>query len=378
MKVDLMFPQRVLLFLFVLLAVLIGGGLAYAYLPQAIIEVTPALREREVATEIFLSTTVEGPDFVAFKLPARVVDRSVEEIQFFEREAGEITEDFAQGQVRLINKQIDEQRLLPKTHLRHEETGVFFLTNAAAVIPPQSEIVVGVTAKEKGAAGNAFAGRFIVDKLPVSVQKRVYAESDQVFTGGVVVEKALTENELAAAREQVLSVTRGRVLGELSTEAGGAPLREDLTAFDEPVITTSVEPGSRANGYGLQAKIRARAFIVDDNDLLSLTLLRLRSAAEANEEFVTYDPQSFKAIIRRADFERGEAVVEGSLVGSFANKLGPTVFAGENLAGLSSDEVREQLQSLPGVGDVKVTLSPFWVTTVPSRIGSVDIQVGNN
>ena len=80
----------------------------------------------------------------------------------------------------------------------------------------------------------------------------------------------------------------------------------------------------------------------------------------------------------KRDIERGEAIVEGSLSGTFATKIGPTVFSGENLAGLSEQEVREKLTQLPGIGDVEVSFSPFWVKTVPSKPDAIEILVTSN
>lgn len=372
---QIVVPRRSILFLTTLILVIIVGGLAYVYLPRAHIEVKPLNVSRAVDQEIILSSSAGNPDFVRFILPTQVIHREVRESQLFERSAENQFDDFARGEVTLYNKQEGEQRLLPKTHLRHEESDVFFLTDAAVAVPPQGEARVTVTAKEKGATGNVPAGRWLVDKLPVSLQSRVYGESASAFGGGVAVETPLTEVELYQAKETVLAKVRDRLMGELTVAAGGARVRDDLVLYSDEVVEAPVETGSQASQFTVTASVTARAFLVDENDLLSLTLLTLRQSAGAEEEFVAYNPHSFRAEIQRSDFERGEAVVLGTLTGSFASKIGSAVFGGENLAGLRESEVREVLQQLAGVGEVGVEFSPFWVRTVPGRAGAVEISV---
>ncbi len=370
---QIVMTRRSLLFLAVLLLIIMAGGLAYIYLPRAYIEIRPKLTSRTVSQEIILSSSASEPDFVRFILPAQMVHREAQEHKTFEREGGEKFDDFATGEIRLFNKQTSEQRLLPKTNLRHEESGIFFLTDTAATVPPQGETRVTVTAKEKGATGNVPAGRFIVDKLPVSLQQYVYGESEHSFDGGVAVKIPLSEKELAEAGEMVLKLARDRLGGEMTAEAGGARVRPDLTLYSDETVEASAAAGSRASQFTVTAKLTARAFLVDENDLLSLTLLTLRQSTGAEEEFVAYEPHSFSMEIERGDFERGEAVVRGSLTGSFASKVGPRVFGGGNLAGLTENEVREVLQQLAGV-EVSVKFWPFWVNTVPARKGAVEIS----
>ena len=378
MSIRIIFPRRALAVAAIGSLGLMMGGVAFIYLPKAKVEVQSLTEEKRIGREITLSSAEQDPNFVKFILPVQIISRDVEEQETISRNAGSSFEDYAKGKVTLFNKQNDEQRLLPKTHLRHAETGQFFLTDERAVIPPLGEVIVGVTAKEKGVKGDVAAGKFMVDKLPLGMQEVVYGESNNSFSGGVVVETPLTEEEIQKSLKEAKKAAKERILGELTAEAHGAAVRQELISFDEEEVTASATAGSQASEYVVKTKIKARAFVVDENDLLSLTLLALRSSADAEQEFVNYDPQSFALEIVRSDFERGEARVRGSLTGIFAKNLSSTVFSGNNLAGLSASEVKERLKQLPGVGKVNVSFSPFWVNAVPTRPGAVEIVVTSN
>lgn len=359
-------------------AAVAAGAVAFFWLPAARVEVTLALRGANVEQTILLSSKAEEPDFKKFILPAQVVEAEAEVRQAVTREGGQGRAAKARGVVRLVNEQAQVQALLPQSHLRHEERGVFFLTDRAVRIPPQGEVEVSVTAKEEGASGNVPVGRFLIDKLPTNLQQTVYAESEADFSGGEVLDTPLAETELKAMLEGVVGVARERARGELTGKAGGAAIREGLTAEAVEEKEASVSPGSRATTYNVRARVRLRAFVADDTALLSLTLLALQAHPKPDEEFMSYDPDSFTVDIERADFERGEARVTGHIAGSFAQKTESKVFDAQALAGRTAQEVEEYLLQFDSVEAVTVKLWPFWVTSVPSREGAVDVVVRKN
>jgi hypothetical protein len=234
---------------------------------------------------------------------------------------------------------------------------------------------VNITAKEEGKAGNVPAGKFIVDKLPTSLQQVVWAESSAATVGGEVFDTPLSSEELSAAKEKVLREARQEARGQLGTAAGGATLRDDLIAETIEEHVASIEAGSQATTYSVSARVRLRTFVVDDTAVLSLTLLALQTKGEANEEFISYAPDSFTMSFQRADFERGEARVTGRLKGSFAEKTESKIFDAKVLAGRTPAEVQEYFEQFSSVDTVNVALSPFWVTTVPSRPTAVEVVV---
>jgi hypothetical protein len=375
MSVALVVPHRAAL-LVVSIIILTGiGGLAYAYLPAAVITLYPTTTEETVSHNIVLSTHVDAPDFVRFILPARLLEHAVEETQTFRHEGGTTREEFARGRVTLVNDQDEEQPLLPKTHLRHEASGVFFLTDQAVTIPPKNKVTVSVTAKEKGERGNVPPGKFMVDRLPASLQAVVYGQSQQAFTGGVAVEQPITEAELTQARQTVRQAAEERARGELTAQAGGAHFRSDLLQLETESENVSAAVGSTANQFSVSLKLRARAFAADENDLLSMTLLSLRAQDDPNRELASYNPESFQLEVKRLDFDRGEAQITGKVTGIFSAKISSTLLNADNLAGRTAAEVEEYFKQYPTVGKVEVAFSPFWVKTVPSRSGATEIIV---
>lgn len=373
----LIVPRAVLTISGMLVALVIVGVIMLLYLPKASVNVFPATNEQTTEQTITLSGNTQEPDFKQYVLPAKIVDTELHDSLTVKRSGGDIKPGLAHGTVRLINKQDEEQPLLPKTHLRHEETGVYFLTDKAVRIPPKGEMTITVTAQEEGVRGNVSAGRFVVDKLLAPMQSQLYAESDTDFSGGEEFEQPLKEEEINKEKDELTQSLIDRAKTQLSSQAGGAGIRDELTSIEVVNTSSSVELGSRATTYVIKANIRARSFVVNENDLLSLTLLALRQMSNDDEEFISYQPESFGVKLIKADFDRKEARVVGHLTGDFASKTGTKVFDVKKLAGRSVGEVTEYFKQFEGIDHVEVNLSPFWVQHVPARDESVQINLVN-
>ncbi len=378
MAVQVVLPVRTALLVVTLLIASIVIGLLYLYLPHARIVIHPKVEEKTAEQTMVLSANAKEPDFVRFILPVKTVKTSIQKDKHVQREGASSRPDFAKGTVTLTNNLSEPQDLLPKTHLKHQETGIFFLTDKPVRIPANGSVSMSVTAKEVGSNGNVAPGRFVIDKLPASTQAQVYAESNQQFSGGLVVDDPLSGDELSKAVNSVIDEATKEAQGKLTLEAGGAGILPSL--IETKVISQQVSAGegSKALAYDIHIEAEANGFVVNQNDLVSLALLSLRSNLPSDKEFVSYNPASFMVDIARADFSRGEARATTKLTGSIARKIEPSILSPQNLAGLTQEEIIEHFKKFESVGEVEVHFSPFWVRSAPSRTNAIEITIANN
>ena len=376
-SVHLAIPARGLLLVVILLFA--GAGLlaASTLLPRASITIHPKTAERQITKDILLIADSTAPDYVRFTLPAKIVEEELSATKTFENGGGAIAEDYAKGSITFTNTMDEEQRLLPKTHMRHVDSGVQFLTDNAVTIPPKETLTVSVTAKEKGALGDVPAGRFVIDKFSKVLQEAVYAQSAQGFSGGQSTSTEITEDAIAAAQQTVLDQAKQDAVAKLTAKAGGASIRPDLVNVEIISQNISATAGSRALRYSASANVRARGFVVDSHNLVSLMTLALRASVTSDEEFVSYNPDSFSITIAQTDWAKGQARISASLSGTYAKKIGPGELANTNLPGLSKEEVTARFLASANIGSVDVSFRPFWVTSVPSRTNQIDISVAD-
>lgn len=365
----------------VLVAVLlIGGALVLAAVtlfPHAAITVHPKITTKQLTKDILLSSKTQTPDYVRFTLPATIVEEEITSSKSFENTGATSHEDFSKGSITFTNNQDQEQRLLPKTQMRHVDSGILFTTDTPVVIPPKGTLKVSVTAKEKGVKGDVPPGKFVVEKFQKSLQEAVPAQSTEVFSGGQSTDTPISQEAIDTAQRTVLEQAKQEALAKLTAKAGGAAIRPDLLTIEIESQSVSASAGSKALRYIAQAKVKARGFVVDTHDLISLMTLALRASVASDEEFLSYDVASFSLKIAQTDWTAGQARVTTSLTGKYSKKIGLNELNTENLSGLSQQEIINRFTASPGIGAVDVSFSPFWVRSAPSKESQIDIKIGN-
>ncbi len=375
-RVHVTVPGRGILL--VVLLVLGGAGIlvAVTLFPHAAITVHPKITTKQLSKDILLSAKNETPDYVRFTLPAKIVEEEIDTAKTFENTGGVATQDFSKGSITFTNTQDQEQRLLPKTQMRHIDSGLIFLIDTPVAIPAKGTLTVSVTAKEKGPAGDVAPGKFVVEKFTGGLQQAVTAQSDKAFSGGESTDTVISQEAIDTAQKTVLEQAKQDALAKLTAKAGGASIRPDLVTVEVLSQNVSASAGSRAVRYVVQAKVKARGFVVDTHDLISLMTLALRATVASDEEFLSYDVNSFALTIAQTDWKTGQARVSASLTGKYAKKIGPNELQADNLSGLSAKEINDRFTTSPNIGSVDVSLTPFWVRSAPSKENQIDIRVG--
>ncbi len=364
----------------VLVAIFLIGGAgilaAVTLFPHAAITVHPKTTQKQLTKDILLSSKIETPDYVRFVLPAKIVEEEIETSKVFENTGGKASQDFSKGSITFTNSQDQEQRLLPKTQMRHVDSGLIFLLDTPVAIPAKGTLTVSVTAKEKGPAGDVAPGKFLVEKFTGGLQQAVPAQSDKPFSGGESTDTPISQSAIDTAQNTVLEQAKKDALAKLTAKAGGASIRPDLINIEVESQSVSAPAGSSALRYVAQAKVKARGFVVDTHDLVSLMTLGLRATVGPDEEFLSYDANSFALTIAQTDWKAGQARVSASLTGTYAKKIGQSELSATNLSGLSEKEIIDRFAASPTIGSVDVSLTPFWVKSAPSKENQIDIRVG--
>jgi hypothetical protein len=112
-------------------------------------------------------------------------------------------------------------------------------------------------------------------------------------------------------------------------------------------------------------------FGVKEDDLKKLVAEDIKDKIDPSKQSILDEGLS------KAVFKVNSASATGAQLSiSTVATAGPDLNADKlktQLAGLKAGEVRDQLTASPGVRDVQVHLSPFWVTSVPKKADKVTI-----
>ncbi len=377
MAIRFQFPQRSITLIVIVLILAVVCIILMTTLPHVTITVHPKISQRTIKQDIILSSKATAPDYIHYALPANIITQEGNVQQTFTQQGGQITQGNSKGTVTFTNTQDTEQRLLPKTHLKYQQTGVMFLTDNPVIIPPNGTVDASVTAEQSGTSGDVAPGKFLIDKFSPGLQKVVYAESKSQFSGGEVGSSAISQQDIDSAKQTVLDAAKQQALDAIKKAANGADVRSDLLSVTTEHNDASVQAGSKAVSYTASATVQAREFIVDSHDIISLMTLALRANVAPDEEFISFDPASFSLSIGQTDWNAGQAQISASLTGTYGKKIGSTELSEDNLSGLSKQELINHFTTFPTIGTVDVQFWPFWVTSTPSRPNQINIEVAH-
>src|SRR3989344_4534641 len=111
------------------------------------------------------------------------------------------------------------------------------------------------------------------------------------------------------------------------------------------------------------------AYRESDVKVLAVALARKEAGEETEPVEFTL---SFGAV--SADFAAGRMQIPTTYKGIFAEHIDPGAFR-ERAAGKSEADLRTLVAALPGFESAKISLWPFWVRTVPSNVGRIDVKI---
>ncbi|MEO6077410.1 MAG: baseplate J/gp47 family protein [Candidatus Andersenbacteria bacterium] len=376
MAFELFLPKKSITLIVVLLVIAGIGIVLGTSLPHATITVHAKVSERKVTKDIVLSSKSTTPDYIHYSLPAHIITKEGHAQKTYTAGGGDISQGNSTGTVTFTNKQDTEQRLLPHTHLKYSD-GTMFTTDEPVIIPPNSTVEEKVTAEQQGKSGDVAPGHFVIDKFSTGLQKVVFADSTSPFSGGEVGAKAISQEDIDTAKKEVLDTATQQALDAITKEANGADVRKDLLTTTTENNDASVSAGSHAASYTASATVQAKEFIVDTHDIVSLMTLALRADVAPDEEFQSYNPESFILSISQTDWAAGQAKISATLTGTYTKKIGTSELATSNLAGLSKQELTNHFQAFPSIGDIDIKFWPFWVQSTPSKPNQINVEVAH-
>lgn len=290
----------------------------------------------------------------------------------------------ATGTVKIINCTAGEALNIP-AGTTVSSAGQKFVTNTAFSSPvgsascndsPGLENVtfqyIGITAVNAGVKSNIPAGKFTV----TGYSSRTEAESGAPTTGGTdEIVKVVSKEDVEKAEQKIAEQNDQAVRQELAAaliEAGQYAIDSTFTA-GKPKTELSIEVNQPADSVTVTQTIKYTMLGVNQADLQKIIDNDVKDNIDLEKQSIT-------------DYGLDEATfsLEGSDSKGAEVALQTTVVAGAELsveaikqqvAGKKAGEAKELIKSNPGVTDVDVEYSPFWVSSIPKKTGKITVIV---
>lgn len=365
----------------VVLLVLVGGFLAVEVLPAATIVLYP--RSQVIGP---LQFTVEArpdvtaPDPTALLVPARTVTFALEASAVFTATGAKVIKTKATGNVTFSNLDTGSGNTIPVGAIVETKAGVEFRTLAALVLPPAflfpffpSTGSVAVEAVVPGAIGNVAAETITV--VPKGKSRRLLQVTNKEATTGGEEREAteVSSQDVERATAVIVAALATQLDGQLAAGTGvPASLRvfAQTALVGDPVF--AVDPasffGTEVASFELSATAEGTAIGVDQAPIAAIAKSRLASRVQ---DGFTLQPGATPTI--------GEPSIVGDVISYPVSISGTQVrdvdqaVLRATIRGLPLAEARARLEEY---GDVEVSLTPDWVTRIPTRDDRITFSLG--
>jgi hypothetical protein len=315
-------------------------------------------------------------------LPAEVFTESRNLTQLFPASNHANVSTKAKGKILVFNAYSSSpQALVATTRFVTPDGKVFRLDNQITVpgagikdgkITPAS-IEAWVTAELPGVAYNVGP----VDKLTIPGFKGTpkyegfYGQLAGKIEGGFVGEKAVpSDDDIKKAKERVTEVLKNSLASNVLR--GRADEFEILPdASDFTIVKLTVNPATDEKGnFSIFGEARTRAIAFRKADIRVM----LEELATGGNDTLTLQNTTIEYANLKPDFAKGELKLRVKASGTRTARFNPDAFR-QMVAGKRIGDARAIIADLPELSSANISLSPFWIGSVPKDPGKVKVTV---
>lgn len=347
--------------IFFLLAALIFTGVVYAGLSKTVITVTtiPQPLHETITVTIGPKDNV-GPLYLHGTVTTTPLSETVTAKPSGE---GPLVPAHAHGTVTFHNTSTKSQPLSAGTRLQ-ADNGVIVRTTNRVDIAPGSTVHDDAVADPLGDEGNVVPGRFVIVALWPGLQDKIYATSDQAFTGGSVQQSGgLSLTDLTTASDQAEKNIRQK----LGQSFPGA--LKQLAAIDVVAVPPANQP---SDTYAVTVNMKATTVTYSTDQLNALIQAGLNKLVPTGQTLKSIDRP-----ILSIDSQPTDQEVVVTITAKGLSELSPTspVFQTTQFIGLDQNAIVAKLSGTSAVKDIRLRFSPPWRTVAPNQPDQIKIII---
>ncbi len=281
----------------------------------------------------------------------------------------------ATGSILVYNKSDEDMTLIPTTRFLSKE-GVLFRLKERIHVASGSHVEAEVYADEPGEKGDINPTTFSVPGLGTAYEGIVYGESEEPMSGGVVYDAWIQQSDIDKAKQSLKDelTHRAFVLLEDQQRTGEVLFQEasHVTVLSEQV---SAKAGDNKPQFSVDMNLRIQVLFSNELKMFELAKAELRRVAGADMELVSAEEKDLSFTLEKYDRVARSAQIKVTLTGQGILRRTSSILDQEELMGLKAEQVKQYLEAQPGIKEVKVEFSPFWVRRVPKLKDHIKIRV---
>lgn len=341
------------------------------------IYVTPKLLEKEI--ELTVDPTQDVVDEASLLLPGKVLEIEAKGDKTEETTGQKTVGEKAKGGVTIINS--GGARNLSVGTILTGPGGLKFtldqdvLISSSSGVASPTTIKAAITAEKFGADYNLAADSiFTIGNLDKSL---IQAKNDSALTGGTsrqiqAVSEDDQKNLLVSLTEELKEKGKSDLMANVPP---GKKLIEESTTTKESSRSFNHKVGEEASSLTLSLKVKVKALIFSQDDLLSLTGKQIASSIPGDYEAKKEEIKTQLEILKSK--EDGSALVKVVIAANLLPKIQSETIA-QSIKGKTPQDARTYLSQLPGFADTEIEISPSLpavILRLPRTEKNIEIEI---
>ncbi len=362
--------KKIIIIALILIVSFIVFYIGTAILPKATITINAKRVEKSIKSATTAGIETTSVDFENQKIPAKVFVFKRTLTKEYPTSKQTITQK-AKGTITIFNAYSGApQKLVATTRFRSPDGKIFRINNgitipgakvSQGVITPSS-IDASVTADQPGALYNIDATSFTIPGFEGSPKyKGFYGKSTQAMTGGSQGNtRGINDLDIQKGKADLIQSAKELLLAELTEKSKGYIFMDGATTYKVTDATPNRKLGDAAPTFQLTGTVELRAIGFKEEDVKTLAKKLLEAQPEAKEFIdlsVTYGTLRINDNVTLAAFSY-------DAVSTMREKINAEELK-TRIAGKKMNEIRGILAKYDSIANAKVSLWPFWVTSVP-------------
>ena len=212
-------------------------------------------------------------------------------------------------------------------------------------------------------------------KFTIAGYPSMSGSNDDAFTGGTDnIVKVISQADIDGAKSKITSQDSG-VKSDLQKQLSQAGYYAVMATFNggTPNVTTSANAGDTADSVTVTEVISYTLLGAHKSDLATLIDNQIKGQIDTSKQSILDDG------LTKADIKVTNSADKTTQLNLQATGVvGPDIKTDtvkQLAAGKKSGEVKSTLTSQPGITDVTVKLSPFWVSSVPKKTSKITVTI---
>lgn len=228
---------------------------------------------------------------------------------------------------------------------------------------------VDIVALRAGADANLASGSSFAVKSGVTGTGSANGGTDNIV-------KIVNQSDIDSAKSKLATQDTAQLKQDLAAalQAKGLLAIPSTFVAGDPQLTTSVQAGAAADSVTVTAVTPYTMLGIKQSDLRPMVTEVVQKQIDSEKQKIIDDGISTAAFSQQSAGSPTAASVIMKVNSIAGPELNPTELK-QQVAGKKSGDIKVELSQLPGVTDVSVRYSPFWVTVAPKDVQKITIDI---